>query len=1049
MDKNDKYDPHAIEPEILKFWQEKNIYGTAKSKNSGKKSWYFLDGPPYTSGSVHLGTAWNKSLKDCIIRYKRMAGFDVWDRAGYDMHGLPTEHATEKKLGIKDKAEIPNFGVEKFTTECKKLALENLYKMNDDFKRLGVWMDFDNAYKSVENSFMEGEWWLVKKAHEKGRLYEGVKAMHWCAKCGTALAKHELEYKIVEEDSIFLKFPIVGSDKEFLIIWTTTPWTIPYNMGVMVNPELEYVRAKVGDEVWILAKVLAGMVVQAVADKKMQVLSEMKGSELKGLEYLPPFAAELKPHFDELRKIAKKMHCVVLSEEYVDTSAGSGLVHMAPGCGPEDFEVGHREGIPAFNNLDERGHFPQDMGKLSGLRAKKDDLKIIKMLGEAGSLIATTKVEHDYAHCWRCKHPIIYKTTKQWFFKIEDLKENMRELNRSIKWVPDWAGNKQFDSWLENLRDNGITRQRYWGTPLPIWRCDKCNEYVVVGSIEELKQLAGSVPDDLHIPHIDKVTIPCKCSGTMKRIPDILDVWIDAGTTSWTCLDYPQREDLFNKLWPADFIMEGKDQIRGWFNLLFVASMLALEKPSYKAVYMHGFVQDSQGRKMSKSLGNYILPAEVINEYGADTFRYYTIGGTLPGIDLNYNMDDVKIKRRNLDVLWNLHKFLIESARTLGKNPSEIKDLKIATEEKYILSRLNTTIEKVTELYENYNIDQVPIALEEFYLDLSRTYIKLIRDKSATGTDQEKETVLAVLYQCMLEFLKMFVTIAPFISEKIYQNFRQEFNLAEESITLYNWPKEDVDQMDKRLEVKMGAAKNIITSILNAREKAQIGVRWPVKYVVVVTPDEDTKYAVKDLAELIKNQTNIKRIAVQEKFSKVKTKAQPSYDNIRKEFTTHSAQIIGTIATKSAETILKHIEKKGEYVIEDADGQKYTLKKEHIVAIREVPDNLVEAEFSHGLLYLEKVLDSALMAEGFAREITRRVQEARKNAGLKKPDRIKLYIKVDDKLQKAIKKQSESMKEKIGATEIEVSTESPSKQYQHTAKDKIKNKEIEIFFDVV
>ncbi len=1048
MDKNDKYDPHTIEPEILKYWQEQDIYAAAKARNEGKKSWYFLDGPPYTSGSVHLGTAWNKSLKDCVLRYRRMAGFDIWDRAGYDMHGLPTEHATEKKLGIKDKAEIPSFGIGKFTAECRKLALENLYKMNDDFKRLGVWMDFDNAYMSINNSFMEGEWWLVKKAHEKGRLYEGVKAMHWCSHCGTALAKHELEYKAVEEDSIFLKFPIVGRDKEFLIIWTTTPWTIPYNMGVMVNPGLEYVRAKVGDEVWILAKALAGMVVQAVANKKMEIISEMKGDQLKGIIYTPPFAEELRHHFDELRKTAKKMHCVVMSEEYVDTSAGSGLVHMAPGCGPEDFEVGHKEGIPAFNNLDERGRFPDSMGRLSGLVAKKDDPKIIKMLEESGSLIATTKVEHDYAHCWRCKHPIIYKTTKQWFFKIEDLREKMRELNRSIKWVPDWAGNRQFDSWLENLRDNGITRQRYWGTPLPIWRCEKCAEYVVVGSIAELKQLAGSVPEDLHIPHIDSVTIKCKCGGTMKRIPDILDVWIDAGTTSWACLDYPQRTDLFEKLWPADFILEGKDQIRGWFNLLFVASMLGFEKACYKAVYMHGFVQDSQGRKMSKSLGNYILPEEVISQQGADTFRYYCIGGCLPGIDLNYNPEDVKIKRRNLDVLWNLHKFLIESARALGKNPAEIKNLKIGIEEKYILSKLNSTIDKTTELYEGNSLDQVPVMLEEFYLDLSRTYIKLIRDKAATGTDEEKETVLAVIYRCLFEFLKMFSTIAPFISEKIYLNLKQEFSLSEQSISLYHWPKEDTNAMDKRLEAKMEDAKDMITTILNARERCQIGVRWPVKYVVIVSPDESVRYAAKDLAELIKKQANVKRLAVQATFSKIKLLAQPNIGAIGKDFGTHSGQIIGTIATKSAETILKAIEKKGEYAV-DVDGEKYLLKKEHIEAKRGVPANLVEGEFRHGFIYLDKELDEELLAEGFAREITRRVQELRKNAGLKKPDRIRLCIVVDSKLEKAMANQSASIAEKVGAAEITISSQKPAKEYQHSSKDKIKNKEIEVFFDVV
>ncbi|MBI2649874.1 class I tRNA ligase family protein [Candidatus Woesearchaeota archaeon] len=480
------YDATKLEPEILDFWKKHGIYEKAKEKNKGKRKFYFLDGPPYTSGKVHLGTAWNKALKDSVLRYKRMQGFDVWDRAGYDMHGMPTEQAVEKNLGLKHKDEIPVYGIANFVNACREFAITNMLSMNQDFKRIGVWMDFDNPYQSIQNTFMEGEWWLIKKAYENGRLYEGEKTMHWCASCATSLAKHELEYENVTDDSIFVKFPIKSKKDEFLIIWTTTPWTIPFNLGVMANPNLDYVRAKVGNEIWIVAKALASSFISGVAEKQFSILEEFKGNKLVGLEYTHPFENETH-QFRELKKKHSKVHTVVMSEEYVDISAGTGLVHMAPGCGPEDYEIGHRNGIPPFNTLTERGVFDETSGIFSGFVAKKDDKKITEEIRKKGLLVAETKIEHDYAHCWRSKDPIIYRTTTQWFFKIEDLKDRMRELNKSIKWVPDFAGSRNFDNWIANLRDNGITRQRYWGTPLPVWKCKQCNDFVVVGSIDELR----------------------------------------------------------------------------------------------------------------------------------------------------------------------------------------------------------------------------------------------------------------------------------------------------------------------------------------------------------------------------------------------------------------------------------------------------------------------------------------------------------------------------------------------------------------------------------
>ena len=1043
------YDATAIEPEILDFWKKHNIYEKAKEKNKGKQKFYFLDGPPYTSGKVHLGTAWNKALKDCVLRYKRMQGFDVWDRAGYDMHGLPTEQAVEKNLGLKHKDEIPNYGIANFVNACREFAITNMISMNSDFRRIGTWMDFDNAYKSIENTYMEGEWWLIKKAYENGRLYEGEKTMHWCASCSTALAKHELIYGNVSELSIFVKFPLKDKKEEFLIIWTTTPWTIPFNLGVMVNPNLTYVKAKVDNEIWIVAKALAASLISSVAEKKFSILEEFTGDKLLGLEYVHPFQDEIH-QFKELKNKHPKVHTVVLSEEYVDTTAGSGLVHMAPGCGPEDYEIGHRNNIPPFNTLTERGIFNEAIPFLKGLAAKKDDKKITEYIRKKGLLIAETKLEHDYAHCWRCKNPVIFRTTTQWFFRIEDLRDRMRELNKEIKWVPDFAGSRNFDNWLANLRDNGITRQRYWGTPLPIWKCKNCKDFVVVGSIEELKKLAGRIPEDLHKPWIDEVKLKCKCGSEKERIPDILDVWIDAGSASWNCLDYPRRKDLLDKLYPADFILEGIDQIRGWFNLLFVASMVAMNSISFKSVYMHGFINDAQGRKMSKSLGNYILPQEVVMEYGADTLRYYMIGGTAPGVDINYNFDDMKVKHKNLTVLWNLHKYVIEMAKNLKANPVDLarQKHKLDAEEIYIFSKLNSTIKKITYIFEECKLNESPLQVEELFLELSRTYIHLTREKASTGSYDDKKGVLHTVFNVLFESLKLFAPIAPFITETMYQNLKHEFKLKEESIHLYEWPKYNEDLIDEKFEESMEAVREIVQSALALREKIQLGIRWPLRELIVAVKDEKIKNSVEKLRDVIKRQINVKTVKLIDSMPNVKLEIRTNYSKIGPVFGDKLPKIIAQLTIDSPESVLKQIEEKGKYSFR-LNGETVDVLKEHLIVTRKVPLPYEENIFKNGFVYLNKEITDELEAEGFAREIMRRVQALRKKAGLQKSDNISLFIKTDEDLREMLKEWNLLIKEKVGASQYRVSELEPSKRHAFVSKERVKGKEFEIHLEKV
>lgn len=851
------YDFKHVEESTLKFWEEKQIYEKLKKRNSKGKKFYFLQGPPYTSGRLHIGHAWNNSLKDLVMRYKRMCGFNVWDRAGYDMHGLPTENAVQKKLGIKDKLEIEKHGVEKFINECIKFSSENAKIMDKDLQRLGIWMDFENAYWPIKEQFIEGEWWLMKKAWDQKRLYKGKKIMHWCGSCETSLAKHELEYENVKENSIFLKFKIKNTKDEYLVIWTTTPWTIPFNLAVMVNPELDYVKAEVETEKgkkekWIVAKALAGVFISGLLELKFKIVDEFKGSELEGTEYVHPFYEKLKKIYDNLKKDSKNVHTVILSEEYVDTSAGSGLVHCAPGCGPEDYEVGKKYGIPGFNNIDEKGAFPEEMAGFANLVAKRNDKKFVEELKNSGSLIKETLVEHEYAHCWRCHNPVVFRSTEQWFMKIEDLIPELIKFNSKVKWQPEFA-TKNYDAWINNLKDNGITRQRYWGCPVPIWECSnkKCGNIEVIESRKDLENKgAKKIPKDLHKPWIDEVKFPCKkCKSEMIRVPDVIDVWVDSGTTSWNCLDYPKTKENF-EFWPADFILEATEQIKLWFSMLQMCSAIAFGKSCYKNVYCHGMILDYQGMKMSKSLGNIISPYEVVDKYGADILRYYMCS-TPSGQNINFNWDDVKIKQRNTDILANVSRFVIELSKQTKENGKGL-DL----EEKYILSRKNQTIKEVTELMEQYKVDEIVKKIESLFLDLSRTYIKLVRDKS---NSEENGKVLYAVKEVLVDTLKIFSIVSPFITESVWQDLKKNNLVDEESVHLCKWPEFDKKKIDIKLEEEFTSVMEIIEKGFAERDKIQIGLKWPLTSAKIFFSKEvDKKYF-----SIIERQLNVKKIKLE------------------------------------------------------------------------------------------------------------------------------------------------------------------------------------------
>ena len=1019
----EKYDPQTLEPQILEYWQQKRIVEKLRERDKKNKKFYFLQGPPYTSGKIHLGHAWNMALKDIILRYKRMLGYNVWDRMGYDMHGLPTEQKVMKKFNLKNKEDILKFGLAEFMKECHKFCVEMMEQMNEDFQRLGSTLDYTDPYQPIANSFMEAEWLLIKTAQEKGRLYQGLRTMPWDAATQTAAAKHELEYKQIKDISIYVKFPLADDQSKYFIVWTTTPWTIPLNLAIMVNPELHYAEVKVGKEIWIVAEPLLEAVMSKAKIEKYSVKEKHQGRKLAGLKYRHPL--NIKQYLPETLQKNPRLFTVLLSSEYVDASSGTGLVHCAPGCGPEDYEVGHLNHLPPFNCVNEEGYF-ENFGPYNGWKAKTDDDKFIAALKEAGALIAEESYIHDYPHGERSHEPVIFRTTKQWFFKVEDLKEKMLEANQKIYWNPAAAKNA-FNSWLENLRDNSITKQRYWGTPVPIWQAGE-GDYLVVGSLAELERLSGKKVINMHLPDIDKVIIK-KNDKIYRRIPDVLDVWIDAGTVSWNCLDYPQNKENFARYFPADFILEGKDQIRGWFNLLMIASFLALDKPSFKNVFMHGFLNDINGVKMSKSLGNIIPPDEIIDQHGADALRYYMCQ-TAAGEDINFSWDECLVKERQLHILWNIHKLLLNLVAETKIKPQKISLPTLGAEEKYILSRLHSTIKLITRLLEEYRLDEIVQPIEDLFLELSRAYIQIARDKSALGTDEEKKQCLYTIYTVLLETLKMLQLIAPFISEAIYLNLKEELKLSELSLSHFKWPEANDKLIDPELEKSMEMAREIITAALNAREKIKRNLRWPVQEIIIVSQNPEAKKAVKNLQGILKSQINAKTIAVKESLPGVVAAITANPSKIGPAYGALSPKIMAEI-NQNSEPVAAELQKNHCY--------NFVLNKTKIVVTREmvnisrtVPEGYCEAEGSFGLVYLNKNISAELDREGFARELIRNIQQLRKNQGLQKTDRIKLQVKTNLNLQPWVKE----IKEKVGAKHILISNEKGTGAVSETFKIK-------------
>ncbi len=818
------------EKEILEFWKKNKIYEKSAKKNSKGKKFYLMDGPPYATGHIHMGTALNKILKDIALRSQRLQGKDVFDKAGYDTHGVPIEFKVEKELNFETKQDIEKYGVEKFIKKCKEFATKHLDIMGEEFENLGVWMDFKNPFLTLSNDYIEAIWDTFKIANEKNLLYLGKYPVHICPRCETAVAFNEIEYAKQEDISVYVKFKLKNKDNTFLIIWTTTPWTLPANTGVMVNPDFNYLELELSSgEKWILEETLAPKIM-AQLETGYTIKSKYKGKEMKDLEYINPLAKNI-----NLK--TKNAYKVVLSSRYVTNEDGTGLVHCAPGHGKEDYDVGKENNLDMPSPVDISGFLTKETGKYARKKARIVDSEIIRDLEEDNALVYKHKYSHDYPLCWRCKSPLLMVSQPQWFLKISEIQKEILNENENTNWNPRWM-KLRMKAWLEGISDWPISRKRYWGTPLPIWTCE-CGNKTVIGSIAELEKLSKQKVKEIHKPEIDKIKIPCKeCKKQMSRVQEVLDVWFDSGVSSWAAL---KTKENIKKYWPADLNIEGKDQVRGWWNSQFILSQIKFNKKPFDSIVEHGMILSLGKTKMSKSLGNIISPQEIIDKYSRDYLRYY-FAKVSKGDDFEYKEEDMKDIQSFFRVLLNVNNFIDQ----LDKSSSQ----KSQTEDKWILSKFNLAIKQIKEAYNNYQFPETIQLIENFLVnDLSKTYIKIIRDRA----DETYNT----LNEIRIGLLKLLAPIIPFTTEKIWQNLKQKSIVKEESVHLSEWPETNEKAINKQLETRFNISLEVIEKGLSERDTAKIGLKWPLAKAIIYHKEHES---LTQLKEIIKSQLNVKEI---------------------------------------------------------------------------------------------------------------------------------------------------------------------------------------------
>src|SRR5256712_770209 len=995
------YNPQDAEKRVLDHWHKTRAYQKTKRKLLNRPKFYFLDGPPYVNAAPHVGTAWNKTLKDTIIRYWRMKGYNVRDQPGYDCHGLPVEVMVEKLLKLTNKKEIEEVvGIGNFIEKCKEYAAENVEIQTRVFKDIGVWMDWDDPYLTYNDPYIESVWWTIKRAEEKKLLFKGLRVVHWCPRCETALAGYEVtdEYRIVEDPSIFVKMPVEDRPDEFILIWTTTPWTLPSNMGVMVHPDEDYVKTSVDGEKLILARKRLEAV---LGERPYKILDDVKGRQLEGLQYRPPLLEETGT------KTGGKLHRVLVSAEHVSMLEGTGIVHTAPGHGEEDFEVGQSYGLPIFSPVDQTGRFTKEAGKYAGMPIHDANPVILDDLRRKNLLWKEGTIEHSYPHCWRCKTPLLLRATEQWFIKVTQFKKAMLRENKKVDWVPEWAGSKRFHDWLAGARDWVISRQRYWGVPIPVWHCDKCGTNTVIGSRKELVKLAEKLPRkfDLHRSGVDQILVKCKkCGSKAKREPDVLDVWLDSSVASWADLGFPSSKKQFGAWWPADVIVEAHDQTRGWFYSQMGSGMVAFDKSPYKRVLMHGHTLDLQGEKFSKSKGNFVAPGDVTSKYGRDTLRFYSLQATV-WEDFRFSWSEVENVAKDLLVVWNVYSFATLYMKLDKFNPGSWTLTRLGKslrpEDKWLVSRTEALKEQVTGHMERLETHLAARALGGFMVDdLSHWYIRLVRRRFwQEDESRDKLSAYAVLSHALRTWLVLAAPFIPFITERIYQDaFRIVETSRPETVHMLQWPKAKKAWINRRLEEEMRVAQQLSSAVASARQTKKVKLRQPVSTVLVGTEDPTVRRTVKGLKDLLLQQSNAKDVrlvglAEEEKLKRLLL--EPNYKGLGPAFRHEAGRVAEALKVQDARKVYDSINREKQFTL-NYGGTEYPITSSMVNFREEMSENYAAGEFAEGRVYVDLTIPEELLREGFVRDVVRRLQELRRRLDLPVDAFVEAYVSVPE-----------------------------------------------------
>jgi isoleucyl-tRNA synthetase len=1023
----------ALEERVLARWREERVFEQSLAAREGAPVWSFYEGPPTANGRPGSHHVLARVFKDVYPRYKTMRGYRVPRKAGWDCHGLPVELEVEKQLGISSKQEIEEFGIAEFNERCRTSVFEYVEEWNKLTERIGFWVDLDDPYVTLEDDYIESVWWSLKKLWDDERLYEGHKVVPYCPRCGTALSSHEvaLGYEDVEDPSIYVRFPLLGEDGsetgESLLVWTTTPWTLPGNVAVAAAPEVTYVRARIGDETLILAEPL----VEKVLGEGVEVLDRFPGSDLVDRRYRGPVFA--------LADGGPQTGFEVLAGDFVTTEDGTGLVHIAPAFGEDDYAVASAAGLfdptdhgSLYNPVGLDGKFT---GQVSGFESKfvKDPevtKALIADLESRGLLFRSQVYEHAYPHCWRCGTPLLYYAKSSWYIATSQVRDQMLANNEEVGWHPEHIKHGRFGKWLENNVDWALSRDRYWGTPLPIWRCSEegCDGIRCIGSVSELGEHArGEVPDglDLHRPHIDEVALECECGGEMKRVPSVIDTWYDSGAMPFAQFHYPfEGQEEFEERFPADYICEGLDQTRGWFYTLLAESTLLFDTSSYRNCVCLGLILDPEGQKMSKSRGNVIDPWDVLNTHGADAFRWYYLTSQQPWAGYRFSVDTVgESVRQFLLTLWNTYSFwvLYANAENLGpddfrgsfvrdnrtKEPrNDLNDL-----DRWALSRLQATVATVRERMDAYDCTAAGRAIADYVEELSNWYVRLSRRRFWEGD----RAAFATLRHCLLETMAMLAPFTPFLADAIHRNLSD--NDAEPSVHLRDFPVVDESLADPGLEQGMEAVRLTVELGRAARAQAKAKVRQPLRRAVIVA-NEAERAAIEARADLVTAELNVKELDfVSDESELVSYSAKPNYRALGPRFGKKMPQVAAAVEALDAAHVATVLAEGGEIGV-SIEGADHTLCPDDVtLALQPLEGYEVEAEAGHAVA-LQLELDDELRREGLAREIVHAVQNARKAAGLEITDRIDLTLAGDPDLLEAAQAHQDYLAGEVLATSV-------------------------------